>query len=140
MDSTSKADREAIERSLDVRQELFVSTVAADRRMDRARLLTILDGRNWTPRELAGAGLVDSVGYREDALKLLGGLAGLGSHPSTVHLAETPAARTEWTRREPIAVVYASGDIGTGRSGNDLLNGPYMGSVTITRQIGRAHV
>ena len=138
VDSTGAADREATEHSLDVSQELFVSAVTADRRMDRARLLTLLDGREWVSSELQKAGLIDSVGYREDALKLLGGLAGLGSHPSTVHLAETPAARTEWTRREPIAVVYASGDIGTGRSGNDLLNGPYMGSVTITRQLEAA--
>ena len=137
-DSTSPADREAIEHGLDVSQELFVSALLADRRMERASLLTLLDGREWPSSELQKAGLIDSVGYREDALRLLGSLAGLGARPRAVNLAKTPAARTAWTFRSPVAVVYASGDIGTGRGGNDLLNGPYMGSETLARQISSA--
>jgi protease-4 len=35
-------------------------------------------------------------------------------------------------------VVYASGAIETGRSGNDLLMGPYMGAETVVRQLERA--
>lgn len=138
VDSTSRADREAIERNLDVAQELFVSTVAADRRMDRARLLTILDGRRWTPADLARAGLVDSVGYREDALRVLGRLAGLGAKPRTVNLARKPRVVRAWTIPTRIAVVYATGSIETGRSGNDLFLGAYMGSETVVAQLERA--
>ena len=138
VDSTPGADREAIERNLDVTQELFVSTVAADRRMDRARLLTILDGRRWTPHDLASAGLVDSVGYREDALRVLGRLASLGDKPRTVNLERVPAVERAWTVRAPIAVVYASGAIEIGRSGNDLFLGPYMGAATLVGQLERA--
>jgi protease-4 len=138
VDSTPAADREVIERNLDVAQELFVAAVAEDRRMDRARLLTLLDGRHWPARELARAGLVDSVGYREDALRILGHLAALGGRPRTVDLARTPAAERAWTVPARIAVVYASGAIETGRSGNDLFFGPFMGAETVVGQLERA--
>ncbi|MGH7731081.1 MAG: signal peptide peptidase SppA [Candidatus Eiseniibacteriota bacterium] len=138
VDSTPKEDREVIERNLDVTQELFVSAVAADRRMERARLLAILDGRRWAPRELARAGLVDSIGYREDALRVLGRLASLGDRPRTVDLARVPAVERAWTVPARVAVVYASGAIETGRSGNDLLVGPYMGAETVVGQLERA--
>src|SRR5262245_17486745 len=134
-DSTPAADREVIERNLDVSQELFVSAVAADRNLERARLLTALDGRAWSARDLTRLGLVDSVGYREDALRVLGGLASLGPRPRTVDLERTQQARHAWTEPTPIAVVYASGAIAPGRSGNDLLLGAYMGSSTMIGQL-----
>jgi len=138
VDSTPAADREAIEHNLDAAQELFVASVAGDRRMDRGRLLTLLDGRRWPARDLASAGLVDSVGYREDALRVLGRLAGLGAKPRTVNLAHTPAVERAWMVPASVAVVYASGAIELGRSGNDLLMGPYMGAGTVVRQLERA--
>ena len=138
VDSTPRADREAIERNLDVTQELFVSTVAGDRRMDRARLLTVLDGRHWSSHELMRAGLVDSIGYREDALRLLGRLTACGAKPRTVNLAREPAVERAWRVPGRVAVVYASGAIETGRSGGDLLMGPYMGAETVVRQLERA--
>ncbi len=138
VDSTPAADREAIEHNLDLMQELFVASVARDRHLDRDRLRTLLDGRAWPPREVAKAGLIDSVGYREDALALLGGLAGLGPRPRTVRLSRAPAATREWRVPSPVAVVYAAGAIGEGRSGNDLLMGPFMGSETVGAQLERA--
>ena len=137
-DSTPPPDREATNRNLDVSQDLFVSTVTADRHMDRARLLTLLDGRQWPAADLQKAGLIDSVGYREDALRVLGRLSGLGRKPRTMSLARQPEARRAWTVPGRIAVVYASGAIETGRSGGDLLMGPYMGSATVIRQLERA--
>jgi len=138
VDSTSDADREAIEHELDVSQELLVSALAADRRMDRARLLAVLDGRPWRAEDLRQAGLIDSVGYREDALAVLGRLCGLGEKPRQVDLARRPEALREWTVPAPVAVVYASGGIETGESGGDLLLGPSMGSETVVAQLERA--
>ena len=137
-DSTPAADREAIEHLLDVQQELFVAALCGDRAMDRTRLLPLLDGRWWPPAELRKAGLVDSIGYREDALALLGRLCGLGEKPRHVELNRTPESRRAWMVPARIAVVYASGGIETGRSGSDLLNGPFMGSETIIRQLEHA--
>lgn len=138
VDSTPPADREAIERNLDVQQQLFVSAVAADRKMDRARLIELLDGRQWPPADLVRAGLVDSIGYREDARRILGRMTGLGIRPRRASLARLRPAEREWRLPRPLAVVYLSGGIETGPSGSDLLNGPYMGSETVVPQLEKA--
>ncbi len=138
VDSTPPADREAIERNLDVSQELFVGALCGDRKLDRERVLGFLDGRPWRAEDLAAAGLVDSAGYREDALALLGGLCGMGEKPRTAPLAKRPVARREWMVPAPVAVVYAQGGIETGRSGGDLLLGPSLGSTTLIEQLERA--
>ena len=137
-DSTPPADREVIEHILDQRQELFVSAVAADRHMDRARLLPLLDGRDWPALEVQRAGLVDSIGYREDAIALLGRLCGLGPRPRVVSGSRARAAARAWNIPTRVAVVYASGGIETGASGNDLLLGPSLGAATLSGQIERA--
>ena len=112
--------------------------LCADRGLARERVLGLLDGRPWRAEDLAAAGLVDSAGYREDALALLGGLCGMGEKPRTVSLAKRPPARREWTVPSPVAVVYAQGGIETGRSGGDLLFGPSLGSATLIEQLERA--
>jgi protease-4 len=138
VDSTTGPDRESTEHLLDAHQELFVSAVTASRHMDRDRLLGILDGRLWRSEDLAASGLIDTVGYGEDALKLAGRLAKLGSKPRTIRMSKRTEARAEWTLPGRIAVVYAAGSINPGPSGNDVLLGPFMGSSTLSRQIESA--
>jgi len=137
-DSTTAVDREVTEHLLDQIQEMFVSTVATDRHMPRERLVTVLDGRWWPPAELQKAGVIDSIGYREDAVRILGRMCGMGDTPRGVSLPRVPPARRAWTVPTRLAVVYATGAIEEGASGSDLLMGPYMGSATVSRQIARA--
>lgn len=137
-DSVSAADREALERTLDVIQETYVADVAADRGIPRGNLLTALDGRAWSSAQLAALGVVDSVGGREDALRILGRLAGLGAEPRTARLGGLAPARREWTRPRRIAVVYAGGAIVNGRSGASPLEGATLGSETLAAQVERA--
>jgi protease IV len=137
VDSTTAPDREVIDHSLDRLQDLFVNSITADRKISRERLMPVLDGRRWPPIDLQKAGLVDTVGYREDAVRILGRLTRLGDKPRVARL-DRPEARREWTLPTRIAVIYATGSIESGRSGNDLLLGPFMGSETITRQIESA--
>src|SRR5262249_830015 len=96
VDSSTAADDESINYQLDSAQELFVSAIAADRHVGRERLLTALDGRLWRPEDAARMGVIDSVGYREDALKLLGRMARVGPKPRTVRYAQVPPARVAW--------------------------------------------
>jgi protease-4 len=138
VDSTPPADSVVIQRGLDRLQAMFAEALSQGRNVPEARFAAVLDGRSWATADLVAAGLVDSVGYREDAMRVLGRLAGLGGKPRTLDLARSPLARREWTRRSPVAVVYASGGIETGRSGNDLLSGSYMGSETVVAQLERA--
>jgi protease-4 len=137
-DSTPPEDREVIEHNLDVQQELLVTALTTDRGIDRQRLHGLLDGRWWPPSELRKAGLIDSIGYREDALRVLGQRCGLGVKPRAVDLRRAPESHRAWTTRAPIAVVYASGAIETGRSGHDLLSGATLGAETLVRQLEQA--
>jgi protease IV len=138
MDSTRQPDRESINHILDARQELFVAALAADRHVARDRFLPVLDGRAWRAVDVQRMGLVDSIGYHEDALRILGRLCRLGDRPHTVNLGRVALARRAWVVPAPIAVVYAAGAIESGHSGNDLLLGPSMGSATVVRQLERA--
>ena len=138
VDSTSAADRESIDRGLDVAQNLFVSTFARDRRLTEDALRVVLDGRSWRAEELQKLGIIDSVGYREDAMRMLGRLTNLGNRPRGVDLRKLREARREWQVPRPIAVVYATGGIEAGRSGNDLFSGAFMGNETISSQIEAA--
>ena len=138
VDSTPPADTTAIQRILTERQELFVATVSHGRDIAPERLAAVLDGRDYDARALARLGIIDSIGWREDALAELGRLSGLGRKPRTVDLRRAPEARVAWTTPTRIAVVYAGGAIVDGRSGNDALDGGVMGDQTITAQLEQA--
>jgi protease-4 len=55
----------------------FVSLVARERRLDEARVRTIADGRVYLGPEALSLGLVDRIGYLEDAIAQARDLAGL---------------------------------------------------------------
>jgi protease-4 len=138
VDSTPPADTAVIQRLLTQRQELFVHTVTSGRGIARERLLPVLDGRDYDGRTLARLGVIDSVGWREDAMAELGRLTALGRKPRTADLLRRPEARVRWNEPTRIAVVYAGGAIVDGKSGNDALDGGVMGDQTITAQLERA--
>jgi protease IV len=138
VDSTPPADTAVIQRLLSQRQELFVRTVTSGRGIAPERLLPVLDGREYDGGALARLGVIDSVGWREDAIAELGRLTALGRKPRTVDLRHAPEARVRWNEPARIAVVYASGAIVDGKSGSDALDGGVMGDQTITAQLERA--
>lgn len=55
----------------------FVELIARERRLDEARVRTIADGRVYTASEALALGLVDRIGYLEDAIALAREAAGL---------------------------------------------------------------
>jgi protease-4 len=138
VDSTPSADSLAIQHFLDQRQELFVSTVATGRGIAREQLLGVLDGRAYPASVLAQLGVIDSVGWREQALAALGRRTGLGAKPRSVDLRRAPRARTVWHTPARIAVVYAGGSIVSGRSGTSLLEGAVLGDQTFAATLERA--
>ena len=62
----------------------FVDVVARDRRLERRRVEQVADGRILSGRQALALGLIDRLGNREDALKTVGRMAGLGDEPRTV--------------------------------------------------------
>jgi protease-4 len=138
VDSMPRPDSVVIEGMLGQRQKLFVDAVTAGRGIPGERLLPVLDGRSHPAAVLAKLGVVDSVGWREEALAELGRLAGLGARPRTADLRRTPEARVRWATPRRIALVYAGGAIVDGRSGSNLLDGDVMGAETVVAQLERA--
>lgn len=77
-------DREILESVvLDVYGQ-FVDAVAEARAIDRQRVEAVADGRVLSGRQALGAGLVDRLGNRDDALATAGSMAGLGEQPRTI--------------------------------------------------------
>lgn len=62
----------------------FVDVVAAERSLERERVLEVADGRILSGRQALEQGLVDRLGNREDALATAGRMAGLGGEPRIV--------------------------------------------------------
>jgi len=137
-DSTSPSDTMVIQRILTQRQKLFVDAVMNGRKIPEERLLPILDGREYPAAVLAKLGVIDSVGWREEAFAELGRLTGLGKKPRAVDLRRAPQARERWATPQRIAVIYASGAIVDGRSSRNLLDGEVIGDETFAAQLERA--
>ena len=137
-DSMPPADSVSVMRDLDVRQQLFADALCAGRRLTPEKLAPYLDGRTWAPDDLVRGGVLDTTGYREDALRAIGRLTGLGVRPHIANLAAVRAAHRAWTLPSPVAIVYAGGGIAPGRSGNDLITGSFMGHETVVAQLERA--
>jgi len=55
----------------------FVTLVAKERRLDESKVRALADGRIYTAEEALSFGLVDRIGYLEDAIALAKGSAGL---------------------------------------------------------------
>jgi protease-4 len=64
--------RAATKRLVDDMFEMFVSMVAERRKFDRARALTVADGRVFTGRQALALGLIDATGGEDEALAWLG--------------------------------------------------------------------
>lgn len=59
----------------------FVDVVAEGRKMDKAKVLALADGRIYSGRQALGLGLVDELGGFDAAVRAAGTLAGLGENP-----------------------------------------------------------
>ncbi len=66
----------------------FVDAVATERKLARARLSPVADGRALTGRQAHRSGLVDRMGNVQDAIATAGRMAGLGSDPKVAFPAE----------------------------------------------------
>jgi protease-4 len=62
----------------------FVDVVAQDRRLEHGFVQRVADGRILSGRQAQQLGLIDRLGNREDALRAVGRMAGLGEEPRTV--------------------------------------------------------
>ena len=73
----SPEERALFQELIDRLYERFVSIVARERRIDEARVRAFADGRVYTAAQALSLGLVDRIGYLEDAVTLAKETAGL---------------------------------------------------------------
>jgi len=62
----------------------FVNTIEAERKIDKKELLKISDGRIFTGSQALEYGLIDTLGTFEDAVLMIGEMAGIDGRPKLV--------------------------------------------------------
>jgi protease IV len=77
-------ERAILQTLLDDMYDQFVTAVAKGRRLERAAVLELADGRVYSGRRAKELGLVDSLGGLEDAVRVAGTLAGIAGKPHLV--------------------------------------------------------
>ena len=87
----------------------FVDLVAQERRIDEARVRAFADGRVYTAGEAQSLGLIDRIGYLEDAVVLAREAAGVKEARVVAYHRPRQYRATIYSSAEPAAPVAASG-------------------------------
>ena len=149
--------REEMEAVLDDYFELIVSTIAKDRGLTAEQVKAAIDSGPHAARAAKELGLIDQVGYRDEANQFVkdtfgaktlkrdygkqkldtdfSGLAGMMKMMNMMMGVEQP---TRSSGNAKIAIIHATGVIMTGRSASDLFGGEVVGSDTIIKAVRKA--
>jgi protease-4 len=137
----SEAHREVINAILDDIFNRYVETVARDRRKSVEDVRTLIDNAPLNARDAQAAGLIDGALYREDVEQEFKKRLGYKDSEklrkvSTGEYKRVTQESLGLNQGEQIAVIYASGAIGMGRSDDGSLGGDQMvGSDTVVKAI-----
>ena len=140
----SEPAREETERLTASVTEQLAGAIAERRRLTREQVSQLIDRGPFLATQALDAGLVDSLGYRDEVYASVRQQAGadailqyLGRYQRLRALAERARKLPAW--HQPIvALIYATGPIRRGRSGRGPLSGGAMGSDTIAAAIRSA--
>ncbi len=137
------AHREYINSLLDDLFNRYVDTIAKDRHKSADEVRALIDNAPYSAAKAKEAGLIDNVAYRDqldkelktqlgyketDNLKVVKGSTYSEIEPESLGLDEG----------EKIAVIYATGDIGSGQSDNSPTGGQSIGSDTLAKALNDA--
>jgi protease-4 len=136
----SDANREFMNALLDDLFGRYVDTVAKARGKSSDEMRTIIDDAPYSAAKAKEMGLIDGVGYRDeiekelktklgykesDELRVVKGSTYSGIEPESLGL----------DKGEKIAVIYATGDIGSGKSENSPGGNQSIGSDTLSKAV-----
>jgi protease-4 len=136
----SDANREFMNALLDDLFGRYVDTVAKARGKSSEEMRTIIDDAPYSAAKAKEMGLIDGVGYRDeiekelktklgykesDELRVVKGSTYSGIEPESLGL----------DKGEKIAVIYATGDIGSGKSENSPGGNQSIGSDTLSKAV-----
>ncbi|HWB19315.1 MAG TPA: S49 family peptidase, partial [Phycisphaerales bacterium] len=91
----NEADRKEVQMLLDSAYEVFISRVKAGRGAiigNDSQVAAIADGSVYTPMEAQKAGLIDGIGYLDDAIAAAEKLAGFGAGSCEVDMLRRPGS------------------------------------------------
>jgi protease-4 len=122
----------------------LTSAISERRGKTPAEARALLDQGPFLPQQALAEGLVDVLGYRDEAYTAIRQKAGPDavlqyvsryqrSHSLARRVRKLPNPREQY-----VAVIYASGPIRLGRSGRGPMSGPWMGSDTIAAALRSA--
>lgn len=131
----SEGQIESLNSVIDDMNAHFLDLVARDRKIDRAKLEELADGRWIGAGDALSAGLIDSIGDERAARRILARLAGMKGEPGTISTRNWDWRDDRWGRRTGVAVLWLDGAIVDGRSQRSPFGGNSMGSETVVAQI-----
>jgi protease IV len=141
--------REATERMTASVIEQLTGAIASRRGMDPGQARALIDRGPFLSGQALEAGLVDALGYRDEAFASVRKQAGPDavlqyvsryqrSHALAERARKLPERMLPASRQESVALIYATGPIRRGRSGHGPLSGGAMGSDTIAAALRSA--
>ena len=80
----TEEDEKYFQQLMDDVHKQFIAVVEKERHINHKDAVAIADGRVFTGEQALRAGLVDTIGTYEDAVHVVGGLAGISGEPSIV--------------------------------------------------------
>ncbi|MGH9968153.1 MAG: signal peptide peptidase SppA [Pyrinomonadaceae bacterium] len=139
----SDAHREFINSLLDDLFNRYVDSIAKARGKSPEDVRAIIDNSPYSAAKAKEAGLIDGVGYRDELEKEVKTKLGYkeGDDMRLVRASEyreVPAESLGLDKGERIAVIYATGDIGSGKSENSPTGNQSIGSDTLAKALNDA--
>ena len=139
----TEAHREYINSMLDDLFNRYVNTIAQARRKTPEEVRTLIDNAPYNAIKAKEAGLVDEALYKDDVEKQLKKLLGYKDTDSFVAVRggdyrDVSPESLGLNKGERIAVIYATGDIGSGSSENSPSGDQSIGSDTVAKALNDA--
>jgi protease-4 len=139
----SESHREYINSLLDDLFNRYVDTIAKARGKSVEEMRAIIDNAPYSAKQAKDAGLIDGIGYRSELEKEIKTLLGYKETEQLRVVTGSSYRRVDsdslgLNKGEKIAVIYATGDIGSGSSENSPTGSQSIGSDTMVRAINEA--
>lgn len=139
----SDAHREYINELLTDLFDRYVATIATARKKSVDEVKTLIDNAPYSAQQAKDAGLIDGVAYRDDLDKEIKKRLGY-KDADDLRITRTSDYRQitqeslGLNKGEKIAIIYGTGDIGSGRSENGPTGGQSIGSETMVKALNDA--
>lgn len=136
----SEAHREFINSLLDDIFNRYVDTIAKARGKSPDDMRALIDNAPYTPQKAKEAGLIDGVAYKDEIENELKSKLGYKESDPLRLVKSSDYSRVEpdslgLDKGERIAIIYATGDIGSGKSENSPTGGQSIGSDTVVKAL-----